>query len=499
MNVMFLFSLNHVLSPNKPLFSLDQIQFGISYISAGLKKNGHKTDLVILSKLFGKKNLSTVDDYIKKFKPKIIGFTSVATEYEFIVSIASYIKLKYPKIFLVIGGPHASLNPNLVIKDNFDAVCVGEGEYPTLELVSQLEKKQKPSGIRNLWFKYKYGKIQKNPTRPFIKSIDDIPFPDRKMWKNWIEFSPVSKLSILLGRGCPFNCTYCSNHALRKIAPGLYVRVREIKNIIKEMDDLSKNFPTITNVHLEIETVGVNKKWTIALAQEVYEWNKKNNYKYLFSVNLRVIPNTDYNEMFRVFKRAGINTLHLGLESGSERIRKKILRRVYSNNDVIRAVKTAKKYKLRVIFFNLIGIPGETLKEFKKTVEINRICQPDDHFTSIFTPYPGTDLYIYCKKMNLLKKQSLNIKMERANAVLNLPGFSRKQIQHAYIWFDYYVYNGRMPTIGILMRVFRNWSNGSPTFSRLLRRLQVLLWKIGLKTKIKQLISLKNNPADLLT
>jgi len=492
MNIMFVFSLNQVLSSDKPLYSLDQVQFGISYISALLKKEGHKTNLIILSKQFGGKNFLTVDNYIKKFKPKIICFTSVASEYEFIASVAVYIKSKYPKIFLVIGGPHASLNPDLVIKDNFDAVCVGEGEYPTLELVAQLEKKQIPSKIKNLWFKYEDGRIQKNPARPFIKLIDDFPFPDREMWNSWAEFTPVSKLSILLGRGCPFNCAYCSNHALRKIAPGLYVRVREIKNIIEEMDDLSKSFPTINNIHLEIETVGIDKEWTIALARGVRRWNKKHNNGYSFSVNLRVVPNTNYHELFKLFKEAGINTLHIGLESGSERVRKNILRRVYSNKDIIRAVSTAKKYKMRVIFFNLIGIPGESLKDFNKTIEINRICQPDDVFTSIFTPYPGTDLYFTCQQMNLLKERTLNVGMERASAIFSLPTFSKKQIQHAYIWFDYYIYKGHMPMLDILKKVYRNWSNGSPLFSTLLRRLQFLLWKTGLKNRIKRLMSLNN-------
>jgi len=488
MNVMFVFSLNAVLSPDKPLASLDQAQFGISYISSLLKKNGHKTQLIILSKLFKDRNFTTVDAYINKFNPEIIGFTSVATEYEFIASIATYIKLKYPKIFLIIGGPHATLNPTLVIQDDFDAICIGEGEYPVLELASWFHDKQKRLHIKNIWFKDKNGAIQKNPNRPFVDNLNTLPFPDRNMWADWVDSNPMSKLSVLLGRGCPFNCTYCSNHALRKTSPGIYVRVREIKNIIEEIDSLRKSIPNITTIHLEIETIGVNAKWTNDLSQAIYEWNKEFNYRYSFSVNLRIVPNTDYHEMFSMFKKAGITTIHIGLESGSERIRKTILGRSYSNKDIVRAVATARKNNLKIRLFNLVGVPGETIADFNKTVEINRMCQPDDHFTSIFTPYPGTDLYTLCEKMGLLE-QPLNIKLERANAPFDLPGFSKKQIQHVYIWFDYYVYKNHMSMIGILLRVFRNWSNGSPTFSRLTRRLQVILWRIGLKDRLRALVS----------
>lgn len=488
MNILFIFSLDHVNTAQKPLYSYDQIQFGISYISALLKQKGYQTNLVILSKLFGDKNYLTIDAYIKKHKPGLICFTTVATEYEFIASIASYIKSKYPDIFLLVGGPHVSLNPETVIKDNFDALCVGEGEYPALELASQLKKRKRPSNIHNLWFKYKNGDIQRNLSRPFFEELESLPFPDRSMWEDWIEISPVCKLSVLLGRGCPFNCTYCSNHALRKVSPGVYVRVRSIKNIIDELEVLAENYPHVKTVHLEIETIGVNKEWTILLAQAIQKFNKSKENRYFFSVNLRITPKTNYRKMFSTFKKAGIGALRIGLESGSEKIRTSILRRVYTNKDIINAVKMAKKLGLQVVFFNLIGVPGETWKDFQKTIRINRICQPEDLMTSIFVPYPGTDLYWRCQEEGLLKRP-LNFKMERAKAILNLPGFSKRQIQHAYVWFDYYVYKGYMSMPGIFIRVFRNWCNSSPLFSRTLRQTQIFLWKIGLKNRIKKLIS----------
>lgn len=77
---------------------------------------------------------------------------------------------------------------------------------------------------------------------------------------------------------------------------------------------------------------------------------------------------------------------------------------------------------------------------------------PDWHFTSIFFPYPGTDLYLLCKERGLLKSP-LDIEMERIKATLDLDGLSRRQIQKLYIWFDYYVYKGRKPIYKILAKV----------------------------------------------
>lgn len=79
------------------------------------------------------------NEYIKRFNPKLICFTTVSTEYQFIADIAKYIKNRYKDIYLLIGGPHVSLNPDDILSDGFDALCIGEGKHFTLELVSQLE------------------------------------------------------------------------------------------------------------------------------------------------------------------------------------------------------------------------------------------------------------------------------------------------------------------------------------------------------------------------
>ncbi len=100
----------------------------------------------------------------------------------------------------------------------------------------------------------------------------------------------------------------------------------------------------------------------------------------------------------------------------------------------------------------MISIHGETTEDFKETVRINRICLPDYNCVSIFFPYPGTDLYHLCKEKGLLK-EPLDTEMERTRATLDLPGFSRKQIQKGYTWFDYHVYKGYKPRLKLLIKI----------------------------------------------
>ncbi|MBU0686413.1 MAG: B12-binding domain-containing radical SAM protein [Candidatus Margulisbacteria bacterium] len=452
MNILFIYSLYDADSPEKPMYTPEYIQFGISYISALLKKHGHQTKLLVLSRLFGNKNTEIIDAVIHEFQPKLICFTAVSTEYNFISSLAKYIKGRYGNIYLLVGGPHASLNPHDVINDDFDAVCVGEGEYPTLELVLQLKKGKILTKIPNLWIKHST-EVEMNATRPFIQDLDNLPFPDREMWKEWIDEQPGSRYAVLLGRGCPFQCTYCCNHALKKLAKGPYVRYRSPENIIKEIEDIAIASPKTRELYLEIETIGANKKWAMDLCAQLKNLNATFEQPFTFGVNIRIMPNVDYDELFATLKESNFKSINIGLESGSERIRREILKRNYSNRDIISAVNLARKYGLKVSFYNMLGFPTETLADFMETIKINRTCMPDYHNTSIFFPYPGTSLYALCKEHGLLKKP-LDVDMERNRAVLDLKSFTKKQVQKKYVWFDYYIYKGRKPMYKILMRIF---------------------------------------------
>jgi radical SAM superfamily enzyme YgiQ (UPF0313 family) len=428
------------------------MQFGISYISSVLKSNGHKTKLVILTRETKKK---FVDDTIRKFKPDLICFTTIATEYEFIAKTAEYIKSRYPSIYLLVGGPHVSLNPKNTINDSFDAVCIGEGEYATLHLIQQLEKGQNPTKINNLWIKQKTG-IEINNTSEFIQDLDSLPFPDREMWRKLVTY-PDKKQVVLLGRGCPFECTYCSNHALKRLASGKYVRFRSAENVIREMEELLKKFPKTEEIYFEVETIGVNMSFALELCSKLQEFNKKHK-KISYGVNLRVIPGQEHTALFEAFKKANFKNINIGLESGSKRIRERVLNRYYSNEDIINTVKLAKKYCLEVYLFVIIGLPDETPTDYLKTVEVCRQCQPTHIYSGVFFPYPGTKLYDYCKKRKYLPKK-LSTDMERQKAKLSFPKFSRHQIQKAYDWFNYDVYLGYRPRLTLLMDVvFRRLS-----------------------------------------
>jgi len=438
MNILFIYSVQDHQSVSRPIGDMAQMQLGISYISSVLKSHNHCTELLVLTR---KTKIEAVDKFIRNFSADLICFTAVFSEYDFVARIARHVKEKFPSIYLLAGGPHVSLDPEAAASDSFDALCIGEGEYPTLELTEQLKEGLKPSGIKNLWIKNEEG-IERNPVRSFNEDLDSLPFPDRNIWRRWV--NGCSRQIILLGRGCPFQCTYCCNHAFKQLASGEYVRNRSVKNILEEAQEILLKFPETKRIYFEIESISIDKKFAFELCLGLEDFNRQYEKPLTYEVNLRISPNTDYKELFCAFKKANFSFVNLGLESGSDDIRREVLKRHYSNQDVIRAIKLAREYGLKTRLYVMLGIPDETTADFKRTIECVRECQPDVIYPSIFFPYPGTELHDLCRKKGLLN-QKIDTCMERYKAVLDLPGFSRNAIQKEFCWFDYNVYKGHKP------------------------------------------------------
>jgi radical SAM superfamily enzyme YgiQ (UPF0313 family) len=437
MHILFIYSTTKTITCRKPLKGQEDIYFGISYISSVLRENGHSTSLVVLDRKYSKKNYRTVARGINRHKPEVVCFTAVNSEFPFICGIANFMKENYPTIFRVVGGVQVSINPREEYLDIFDALCIGEGEYPTLELVTSMQAGKSILEIPNFWFKHGES-IIKNAPRPFIENISQLPFPDRKMWQKWI-LRPNSRFTLLLGRGCPFSCTYCCNHRLKRIAPGRYVRLRDVQNIVDELNALTVEYPCANDFYLEVETCGIDPKWLIDLCEELYKFNQQFETPKTFATNLRVFPNIDDEAIFRLLKRGNFTAVSIGLESGNDRVRREILRREYSNDDIRRVIGTARRYGIKVGIYNLVGIPGETHEEFLDTLAMNQELQPDWHATSIFFPYEGTDLHQVATDMGVLPPD-LDFNNERQRAVLHLPGFPKLAIQHEFDAFHFNVY-----------------------------------------------------------
>ncbi|MBF0423503.1 MAG: B12-binding domain-containing radical SAM protein, partial [Magnetococcales bacterium] len=325
MNVLGIFSVEQFFSVAKPLRTATEIPFGISAILANLEQAGFVTDLIVLTPISPFHEM--LRESIRVFQPRMVCLTAVSTQYQLILGVARILRQINPSLFIIIGGHYASLNSTEVINEScIDAVCIGEGDHAIVELARRIEANRTPSGIPGLWIKHNDGSIEKNPLDRFITNLDSLPWINRRLWSQWI-YDSNDMPSVLVGRGCPYQCTYCSNHAMAGLTKGKYVRFRSVDNLISEVDQIVKDSPDVRIIYLEVETIGAFPDYCIELAEKLIIFNGKREKPLQFGANIsptrRLFSDKKRAEnILSLFAKAGFVFLNIGLESGSERIRK---------------------------------------------------------------------------------------------------------------------------------------------------------------------------------
>jgi radical SAM superfamily enzyme YgiQ (UPF0313 family) len=393
---------------------------GIGYLSAFLKKNGHQTSLINIYKNFERDLLIA---RLKEENPDIIGFSSVTPQIHNVITMAQWIKEDGIKSFVICGGIHATLDPQFVINiEGVDAACCGEGEYPLLELCEALQSGRDYSEIRNLWVK-KDGDIKRKQTRPLIEDLDSLPFPDRELFdRNDFSEERQAQLQLIASRGCPYNCSYCSNHAIKSIYPNKnrYVRFRSVDNIIKEELELKTRYPEIKHYAFEDDILYLNKEW--------YQEFSEKHRKYVgLPFHSNIHPALINEDSLYYLKYAGCTKIQIGLESGNENVRKNILNRKMSNYKFVEAISLAKKMGFEIFTFNLIGIPDEKPSDILDTIKLNAMIEQDSTQVSILYPFPKTDLYNYAKNRNYISEKKV-VDSIIDDTKLEFPSLNRTQI-----------------------------------------------------------------------
>lgn len=405
-----------------------RFQQGLGSISSVLRKNGHKTSLLHIETELSKKQLCRK---IESLNPNLIAFSTTTNQFPYVELYSKWIKESF-KIPIVCGGVHPTLSPDDVISnENIDILCVGEGEYPMLELANKLENSQEITGIANLWVKAD-GKVYKNPLRPLISNIDELPFPDRELFdyeKMIRKFSSRSGnlriAEVMTGRGCPFDCTYCCNHALRRIYHecGPYVRRRSVENVLGEIQYLIETYK-INWLIFDDDTFTLDSRW-------LTEFCEKYPVRFNLPFQCNAFPTTLNKELVQKLKKAGCDRIAIGIESGNEWMRISVLRRPMTNEQIINAFKLLKEFNIKGYSFNIVGLPFETPEMLEDTVKLNLQVDPDHIQVSVFCPYPGTQLNEVCKENGFVTDCGTSSYFNEETS-LNLPTLTRKTIASYY-------------------------------------------------------------------
>jgi len=383
---------------------------GIEYLSSVLRRQGHKIHLVfdpglfsdkyylnmsILGKFFDQRNRIISD--ILDLKPDLVAFSVITDLYQWASQMASQIK-KVMDVPIVFGGIHPTSVPEVCIKNDFvDYVIVGEGEDSLAELVNNLEQGSAVDRIGNLWFK-RGGQVIKNPVRPLIQNLDEIPFPDKKLFASSVMVN--DSYLIMTARGCLYSCSFCANNVLRKVYAhkGRYIRRRSAENVIKELVYAKETYhPREITFCDDIFTL--DKQWLRGFLRD---------YRYYIGLPFRCLSHPiffDY-EIATMLKESNCSRLKLSPQTMNENNRKKILKRTETNEQIIRSFKICDDLGIRYTIDHMLGIPDDTEKDYLCALELYSRSRYLSRIKCYYLCYfPKIDIIDFAKASSILSEE----------------------------------------------------------------------------------------------
>lgn len=406
--------------PNINSGNIRHFHFGIASISAVLEKEGFNTSLMDISKEISKEEfLRQIDEY----DPELIGFSVTTNQWQYAKLFCGWIK-EHRDTLIVCGGNHPTQNPDEVISEkNVDIVCIGEGEYSILDLMRNLKEGNDITQIKNLWVKTAQGVI-KNPLRPLIEDLDSLPFLNRRVfdYDNLLKETGYAAI-VMAGRGCPNSCTYCSNPALNKLyrGKGKIVRRQSPPRAISELKYLKRRY-RIELFDFMDEVFTIDQKW---LKEFLSIYRKKVHIPF----HVMVRPENLSRAMLQEMKDSGCELIRIGIESGNQWLREKVLNRKMSNEQIINAFQLAEDVGIKTYAFIMVGLPYETPEMIEETIELIKKIRPNHTQVSTFYPFPGTKLYQLCKGKGYLTDKT-ETSFLTGSSVLNFPQITSEQIKN---------------------------------------------------------------------
>ena len=351
-------------------------------ISALLKREGHLTELVMT------RDVEKAVAQIISARPDIVAFSTLTGtgDFEWSLEVAHGVKERNKSILMAFGGIHPTILPEDTIgHEAVDIICRGEGEFPMLELCDCLAARKDYSGIANLWVKTSAG-IVRNPVRPLIQDLDILPFPDRDLYQKYGYFNHLEAIDVMAGRGCFFSCSYCMNTLLKEmyLGKGKFVRRFSPEYVVEELKEVKRKFKPKSFTFVD-ELFTSNKSWMKEFAPQ---------YKACvhLSFSCSVTADTIDEENAAWLAEAGTVMVAMGVETGNEEIRKKILNKHLTNSQIAEAVDRLHKNGIKVLTSNIVGLPGETVDNAFETIEFNQKIKTDFVYFSVFQPYPQLPL-----------------------------------------------------------------------------------------------------------
>ena len=403
-------------------YCLVKYPLALGYLSGSILKNTnwsvqtYNADFNIEKKIFVPENdyisgegfkryLSSLKDYslpiwkeiknsIEQFNPSVVGISAKTQNFIAATIVAKIAKEINPDIKILVGGVHSTMNGSKVLNcKNIDFLAIGEGENTIVELLHALEKDTELNSVSGIVFRDN-GKIINTKPRSYVEDLDLLDFPltnAPKVFKDFDKYPKEAFGYIFASRGCPYACTFCESKSMwtRK------VRYRSPENVVAELKQMNEF--GINKVNFDDDTFGISKKNIKTINNLMHDELPNMTYTCETVVQLAKDEN-----VVKDMKHGGCTGVFVGIESGNNEMLKKI-KKTQTTDESIQAMRNLQKHGIESHAFIMVGFPSETEETFKETMDFIPKLKPDSIIFSIFTPYPGSDIYNECKDEGIIE------------------------------------------------------------------------------------------------
>jgi radical SAM superfamily enzyme YgiQ (UPF0313 family) len=388
-------------TPNPPL--------GLAYVAAALKDAGFAYTVIdatgaALDAVSPYPDRSdflmqglTVEETVRRIPgdADVIGVSCMfSTLWPLTHRVADAIRARFPRALLVLGGEHGTAVPEHVLTTSpFDVVVLGEGEETFVDLLRAHAAGRALSEVKGIAYR-DGGGVRTTGLSPRRKDVDAIPEPDWPSFpiREYIERHQTNGINLgrsmpLLGtRGCPFQCTFCSN-------PGMWTQRWIARNpglLADEMERYVREYG-VTNFDFQDLTAIVKRQWIVDFCRELIRRDLQITWQMPSGTRAEVFD----DEVADLLYRSGCRALAFAPESGSPTILKAVRKQVDLDH-MLTAMRAAVRRGLKLSCFIVIGFPDDTPATLRATLRLVRtmaVLGVYDIAVSKFVPYPGSALF----------------------------------------------------------------------------------------------------------
>jgi len=369
-----------------PYRNQKKIFFSLAYIIEGLRKSGENIEVELFDSPAMGYDVPTLLNKLIAFSPDIIGisipFTIMLDQGKEIIKRCREL---FRSSWIVTGGTHVTLCPEDVYKES-DYVVLGEGVTPILKIAEYYRSGKKGYDINGIVYEKDQSMVSVNRSDTEKNNSDKMGSPD------WSDvdlnefFEPIffgekgKGFSIFTSKGCPFNCSYCSNQLLwdRRV---IY---RDLDDVAKELKYIIDKY-NVNNFVLEDDVFTIRKERAIEFCDMLERENIRINW--IFQTRPNIVP--DNNVLLRC-KSMGAKVVNIGIESGNNYV---LQQNGTTSKDIIEnTVDRIHSAGLKVYGGFIIGFPEDNIDTVWDTITFADSLDIESPGFQLMVPYPKTEV-----------------------------------------------------------------------------------------------------------